>query len=223
MQRRGGSRVRSGAAAFALAAAIAVAAPAALAAGSDASGGGSPVPNGPVPDDDPKGPGYQAVGPSERRGRTIDLNDAEATPGVPQPASGGGSPNDFPGESRTLEEMSRRPGPDRKKADWEIEDVPGPLKIRRLPGTGPPADAPLLVRLCDAEDSHAFAERELRDAVRAYKRARRGEYPRGRDKWLVLTRRDIAVRRAARADADRAALLVEAEAAHLDFESNECP
>jgi hypothetical protein len=222
MSKRGGrDRARAAAAAWALAAALAMTP--AGAAEPAAPVADSPVPNGPVPDDDPKRPGYEAVGPSERRGRTIDLEDAEALPGEAQPATGGGDPGDFPGETRTLEEMSRPPGPDRKKAEWEVEEIPWPLKIRRLPGTGPPPDAPLEVRLCDVEEAAAFADRELRDAVRAYKRARRGEYPRGRDKWLVIERRDIAVRRVARADAEREALLAEAEARHLDFDAASCP
>jgi hypothetical protein len=183
----------------------------------------SPIADGPEPDATPQRPAYQPVGPDERRGRTIDLEDAESTPGLPQPATGGGDPGDFPGEARTLEEMSRPPGPTRKKAEWEIEGIPGPLKLRRLPGEGPPHDAPLLVRLCDAEAGRAFAQRELRDAVRAYKRARRGEYPHGKAKWLVVERRDIAVRRVERADAEWQAVRAEADGTRFDFDASECP
>jgi hypothetical protein len=183
----------------------------------------SPIADGPEPDATPERPAYQPVGPGERRGRTTDLEEVESTPGLPQPATGGGDPGDFPGETRTLEEMSRSPGPTRKKADWEKEDVPGPLKLRRLPGDGPPPDAPLLVRLCDADAARTFAQRELKDAVRAYKRARRGDYPHGEAKWLVVERRDIAVRRAARADAEVAALREEAETARVDYDAAECP
>ena len=68
-----------------------------------------------------------------------------------------------------------------------------------------------------------FAKRELRDAVRAYKRARRGEYPHGREKWLVLERREIAIRRAARADAQWQTLASEAATARVDFDTAECP
>src|SRR5688572_26624710 len=129
----------------------------------------SPIADGPEPDATPERPAYQPVGPNERRGRTIDLDDAQSTPGLPQPATGGGDPGDFSGETRTLEEMSRSPGPTRKKAEWEVEEIPGPLKLRRLPGEGPPSDAPLDVRLCDAEAGRTFAQRELENAVRAYK------------------------------------------------------
>lgn len=208
--------------ACALALAMALLAPGARAGDAAAADSSSPVPNGPVPDSAPERPAYQPVGPSERRGRTTDLEDAEGASGTPRPATGGGDPGDFSGETRTLDEMSRSPGPNRKKADWEVEQIPGPLRIRRLPGEGPPPDAPLHVRLCDAEEGRTFAERELRDAVRAYKRARRGEYPHGRAKWLVVERRDIAIRRAARADAEVAALRVEAETARVDFDAAEC-
>jgi hypothetical protein len=183
---------------------------------------GSPVADGPEPDATPQRPAYQPVGPGERRGRTTDLDDARSTPGLPQPATGGGDPGDFSGETRTLDEMSRPPGPTRKKAEWEVEEIPGPLKLRRLPGEGPPPDAPLAVRLCDAEAGRAFAQRELVDAVRAYKRARRGDYPHGAAKWLVVERRNIAVRRAARADAEVAALRAEAETARVDYDAAEC-
>jgi hypothetical protein len=181
----------------------------------------SPIADGPEPDATPQRPAYQPVGPGERRGRTIDLEDAESTPGLPQPATGDGDP--VSGETRTLEEMSRSPGPTRKKAEWEIEEIPGPLKLRRLPGEGPPPDAPLLVRLCDADAGRTFAQRELRDAVRAYKRARRGEYPHGKAKWLVVERRDIAVRRVERADAEWEVLRTEAETSRFDFDASECP
>jgi hypothetical protein len=223
MRRRAG-RHRGTAAAALLALALAIASPAARADEAPAAPDPtSPIANGPVPDAKAPPSRYQVVGPSERRGRTLELDEVEADAGEAQPATGGGDPNDFPGEARTLDELSRPPGPTRKKADWELEDVPGPLKIRRLPSERPPPDAPLLVRLCDADESRAFAERELRDAVRAYKRARRGEYPRGRDKWLVIERREIAVRRVARADADWEAVLGEAEAEHVEFDASECP
>ena len=183
----------------------------------------SPIADGPEPDAKPQRPAYQPVGPAERRARTTDLEDVESTPGLPQPATGGGDPGDFSGDTLALDELSRSPGPTRKKADWETEDVPGPLKLRRLPGEGPPPDAPLLVRLCDAEAGRVFAERELKDAVRAYKRARRGDYPHGKAKWLVVERRDIAVRRLERADADWEALRAEAETARVEYDASECP
>ena len=222
MSKRSAGRLRAfvaGAAGLALALALALPVRAEEPARHDPT---SPIADGPEPDAKPERPAYQPVGPTERRGRTIDLDDAQSTPGLPQPATGGGDPGDFSGETRTLEEMSRSPGPTRKKAEWEVEEIPGPLKLRRLPGTGPPPDAPLDVRLCDADAGRTFAQRELKDAVRAYKRARRGEYPHGEAKWLVVERRDIAVRRAERADAEWQALRAEAETARVDFDASEC-
>jgi hypothetical protein len=59
--------------------------------------------------------------------------------------------------------------------------------------------------------------------VRAYKRARRGEYPHGQAKWLVVERRDIAVRRVERADAEWEVVRAEAETSRFDFDASECP
>jgi hypothetical protein len=182
----------------------------------------SPIADGPVPDAKDTAPGYQPVGPSERRGRTTPL-DETVEPGTPRPASGGGDPNDFSGDTIDLDDLCPPPGPTREPKDLVQVRIPGPVKLRRLPSEAPPPDAPLLVRLCDADETRTFAKRELKDAVRAYKRARRGEYPRGRDKWLVVTRRDIAVRRADRAEAEWTAMLAEASTAHVDFDPAECP
>lgn len=176
----------------------------------------------PEPLAEPERVPYEALGPSERRGRTIDLDELEAKTGPP---SFGGQTHDleeFSGESHALDALSRPPGPRPPKAPGEELEVPAPLKLRRLPGDGPGDDAPLAMRLCDADRERTFATRELRDAVAAYKRARRSEYPRGDAKWLVVERRDRAVRHAARAGDDWQHLMAEAEAQAYEYDATRC-
>jgi hypothetical protein len=186
-------------------------------AGEDAaSEGGEPAAE---PEPAPRKP-YESVGPSERRGRTFDPGELRSETSDPAFGARSHELDEHPGSTRPLEEVSRSPGP--REEEREPLPVPAPLRIRRPLGEAPPADAPLPDRLCESERDLAHARLAFAEAVRAYKRARRDEYPRGDHKFLVVEHRAIAQRRLRRAEAAHAALLSEAEAKSFDFEPTEC-
>jgi hypothetical protein len=163
---------------------------------------------------------YESVDPGDRRGRTFDP--AELRTDTHEPSFGSHTEDlgEHRGDSRELRELSRPPGP---LPPEEKEEVPAPLRIRRPPGETALRDAPLGVRLCDAERELDHARRERLDAVAAYKRARRAEYPRGDAKALVVQRRELTARRLERAEAALDALLAEAAEQGVDFDAAECP
>jgi hypothetical protein len=165
---------------------------------------------------------YEAAGPSERRGRTFEVGDRLTETGEP---SFGGHTRDLDqheGEARLLEEVSRPPGPRPRDPESELE-VPAPLRLRRRPGEGPAPGEPVALRLCEADRERRHAEQEHRSAVRAYKRARRDEYPRGEAKLLVVQRRELAGRRLARAEETWRLLLDEAAEQEVEFDPGACP
>lgn len=166
---------------------------------------------------------YEAVGPSERRGRTFGVDEMQTETGEP---SFGGYTSDLDqheGEAQELRTLSRPPGPKPVDPAQEPLEVPAPLRLRRRPGEAPPPSAPLALRLCEADRERAHAEREERAAVRAYKRARRDEYPRGDAKALVVQRRDLAAQRLARAEEAWRLLLGEAAEQEIEFDAAACP
>jgi hypothetical protein len=165
---------------------------------------------------------YEAAGPSERRGRSFDVDEMQAESAEP---SFGGRTRDLEqhvGEARPVGELSRRPGPKPVDPAAPAEEIPAPLRLRRTPGEAPAAGDPLVARLCEAELEHAHAGREFRSAVRAYKRARRDEYPRGDAKALVVQRRALAGKRMERAAQARELLLGEAAEQELAFDPASC-
>jgi hypothetical protein len=166
---------------------------------------------------------YEAAGPSERRGRTYDVDEMRTETGEPSFGAPTSDLDQHEGEARPLRDLSRPPGPKPQDPAKAAPEVPAPLRLRRRPGELPGADDPLVARLCEAEREHAHAEREFREAVRAYKRARRDEYPRGDAKYLVVQRRALAEKRLARAAEARGLLLGEAAEQALDFDPAECP
>lgn len=163
---------------------------------------------------------YQAVDPDDRRGRTIDPAELRTDMREPGFTSRTGELGEHPGGSRELRELSRPPGP---LPHAKKEKVPGPLRLRRPPGEDPLRGAPLAVRLCEAEGDLTHARGQLVDAVAAYKRARRAEYPHGNAKALVVKRRELAGRRLGRAEAALDALLAEAAEQGVEFDPAECP
>jgi hypothetical protein len=165
---------------------------------------------------------YEAASPSDRRGRTYDVDELRTEPGDP---SFGGHTRDLDqhrGEARPVGELSRPPGPKPQDPTQIEPEIPAPLRLRRRPGEAPGPSDPLVARLCEAEREHAHASREFRDAVRAYKRARRDEYPRGDAKALVVQRRSLAEKRLARAAGTRERLLGEAAEQSLDIDPAAC-
>jgi hypothetical protein len=167
----------------------------------------------------PPRPRYEAVDPGERRGRTLDPGELRTDTREPSFGSHTEDLGEHRGDSRPLRELSRPPGP---RPPEEEEEVPAPLRLRRAPGEELPSSAPLAARLCDAEQDLRYARAEQLDAVAAYKRARRAEYPRGDAKALVVQRRELAGRRLARAEAALDALLAEAGEQGVDFDAAEC-
>ena len=163
---------------------------------------------------------YEAVYPRDRRGRTIDPAELRSDPSEPSFGPHTDDLDEHRGDSRELRELSRRPGP---LPPEEEEEFPAPLRLRRPPGEEPLRDAPLAARLCGAEDDLAHARAQLVDAVAAYKRARRAEYPRGDNKFLVVKRRELAVNRLGRAEAALDALLAEADEQGVAFDPADCP
>jgi len=164
-------------------------------------------------------PRYEAADPGDRRGRTFDPGELRTDTREPSFGSHTEDLGEHRGDSRPLRELSRPPGP---RPPEEEEAVPAPLRLRRAPGEELPSSAPLAARLCDAEQDLRHARAELLDAIAAYKRARRAEYPRGDAKALVVQRRELAGRRLARAEAALDALLAEAGEQGVDFDAAEC-
>jgi hypothetical protein len=164
-------------------------------------------------------PRYEAADPGDRRGRTFDPGELRTDTREPSFGPHSEDLGEHRGDSRPLRELSRPPGP---RPPEEEEEVPAPLRLRRPPGDEPPASAPLAARLCDAEQDLVHARAQLVDAVAAYKRARRAEYPRGDAKALVVQRRELAGRRLARAEAALDALLAEAAEQGVEFDAAEC-
>lgn len=162
---------------------------------------------------------YEAATPSERRGRTYEIEELRTEAGDPSFGNHTKDLDDHLGETRPLGELTRPPGP---KPETPPREIPGPLRLRRLPGDQPAPGTPLAERLCEAEREHTHASREFDDAVRAYKRARRDEYPRGDAKALVVQRRSLAQDRLARAEQARSTLLDEAADQNLDFDPTTC-
>jgi hypothetical protein len=167
----------------------------------------------------PPKPRYEAADPGDRRGRTFDPGELRTDTREPSFGSHTEDLGEHRGDSRALRELSRPPGP---RPPEEEEEVPAPLRLRRAPGEELPSSAPLAARLCDAEQDLIHARGELLDAVAAYKRARRAEYPRGDAKALVVQRRELAGRRLARAEAAKDALLAEADEQGVEFDAAEC-
>jgi hypothetical protein len=167
----------------------------------------------------PPRPRYEAADPGDRRGRTLDPGELRTDTREPSFGSHTEDLGEHRGDSRALRELSRPPGP---RPPEEEEEVPAPLRLRRAPGEELPSSAPLAARLCDAEQDLLHARAELLDAVAAYKRARRAEYPRGDAKALVVQRRELAGRRLARAEAALDALLAEAGEPGVEFAAAEC-
>jgi hypothetical protein len=163
---------------------------------------------------------YETVGPSERRGRTFDPGTMRTETSDPPSGARTHDPDEHPGDARELDEVSRSPGPRPDVA--EPPEIPAPLRLRRPLGEEPPDGAPLPERLCESERDLAHARVAFTDAVRAYKRARREEYPRGDAKYLVVEHRAIAQRRLRRAEDAHAALLAEAETRSFDFDPAAC-
>jgi len=171
---------------------------------------------------EPRRTPYEAASPSDRRGRTYDVDEMLTETGEPSFGAPTRDLEQHEGESRPLRDLSRPPGPKPQDPAKAAPEVPAPLRLRRRPGEPPRTDDPLVARLCEAEREHAHADREFRDAVRAYKRARRDEYPRGDAKYLVVRRRALAEKRLARAAEARGLLLGEAAEQSLDFDPAEC-
>lgn len=174
----------------------------------------------PEPEAAPRRPRYESVDPGDRRGRTFDP--AELRTDSSEPSFGAATEDlgEHRGETWELRELSRPPGP--REPEPEVE-VPAPLRLRRPPGEELPRSAPLPVRLCDAEEELAHARLQRLDAVAAYKRARRAEYPRGDAKALVVKRRELTGNRLGRAEGALDALLDEAAEQGVDFDPAECP
>lgn len=162
---------------------------------------------------------YEAASPSERQGRSYEIEELRSEPRDPSFGNHTEDLDEHVGETRPLGELTRPPGP---KPETPPREIPGPLRLRRVPGEEPEPGLPLAERLCEAERELAHARGEFDDAVRAYKRARRDEYPRGDAKALVVKRRSLAQERLARAEEARSALLDEAAQQDFDFDSTAC-
>ena len=160
------------------------------------------------------------------RGASVGLDERGAATSEPDFGAETQDPGALRGRPKPLDALSHPPEGRAPEATGDGAGAarrgPPPLRLRQRPDVAAPAERTWAERLCDAERNVAFARREQRDAVRAYKRARRDEYPRGGARALIVEHRELATRRLARAEADRAALLAEAEAQDLDAESSAC-
>jgi hypothetical protein len=169
---------------------------------------------------------------TRHRGDSVDPEARRAEPAPPDFGAEAKDPGTLRGTAKPLEAVSRPPigreageekpsEPDAEASDLAPEG-PAPLRLRRRPDVAAAAERTLADRLCTAERDVAFARREHTDAVRAYKRARRDGYPRGEARALVVEHRDLTARRLKRAEAERKALLVEADAQRLDPADARC-
>jgi len=203
----------------------AASATAADAAGAPAEGAAA------APSEEPARP-HRSSELDRHRGESVDLDARSATTSAPDFGAEARDPGALPGRAKPLDAVARPPdgrdpGPREDAEPREgSEDAPppglAPLRLRRRPDVAAPAERSLAERLCVAERDLAFARREHRDAVRAYKRARREEYPRGANRALVVEHRALAGRRLERAEAERDALLAEAETQNLDPTTTPC-
>jgi hypothetical protein len=175
---------------------------------------------------------------SRRRGDSVDPHALRAEPAAPAFGAEAKDPGDLRGTAKPLDAVARPPigrtpgaeeppgAEESPDADAEASDLApeglAPLRLRRRPDVAAAAERTLAERLCTAERDVAFAQREHTDAVRAYKRARRDGYPRGEARALVVEHRDLTARRLARAEAERAALLAEADSQRLDPADTRC-
>jgi hypothetical protein len=167
-------------------------------------------------------PAYRSLDPAERQGRTFDPGERKGETSEPVYQDRTSTPGEHVGETRPLDDLARSPGPQPPPADAPPR-IPAPLRLRREPGQELPAGASLEDQLCEAEREFDFDKREAERAVRAYKRARREEYPRGNAKYLVVQRRDITLRRLERSRVALEATRAEADDQGVELDPEACP
>lgn len=187
-------------------------------------------------------PPYGASDLDRHRGESVDLDARAATTSAPDFDDETKDPGSLSGSTKPLDAVSRPAGgrdPEaredatpRERADDAAEGAqprdpapppgPAPLRLRRRPDVAAAAERTLSERLCAAERDVRFARREHEEATRAYKRARRDEYPRGAHRALVVEHRALSARRLERAEAERDALHAEADTQQLDPAASPC-
>lgn len=221
----GGRPERPGAPRASLRAALVLALALAPAVGRAADPGEAPSAGGTAaPARPPSEPPYGSSDLDRLRAETSSPEAHRAEPSDPDFGAGTRDPAALRGRARPLGEVSHPP---RGRAPGEREEEaapagPAPLRLRRRPDAAATAGLGLAERVCVAARDAAHERDEQRQALRAYKRARRDEYPRGGARALVVEHRDIATRRLERAEAELARLLAEARAQDVDPASLPC-
>jgi len=185
-------------------------------AGSEAEGAEAPAPT-------PR-PAYEPKDPDERSGRSASPDERPAASRDPRFQGETRDLEQHRGESRPLGALAHSPrARDPEPSQPKAKEVPR-FELRRPPSEEPrTADAPLPLRLCEAERDAEQARGEREAAILAYKRARRKDYPHGDAKALVLQRRDLAESRLVRAEGTLAAVRSEAAAHGVELDPSQCP
>jgi|GEM_PF-6893283 len=212
------ARGRARAAALAVAAAplAALLAAAAPASGEPGDLGAAPVAEAPYGGSALDRRQAEPVAPAERRAEPAPPDYGAADALDPDARAGGSRPLD------AVAHPPRSRAPEARDRDAPAAIPPGALRLPRRPDVAAAADLSLAERLCRAERDLAHARRAGREAVIAYKRARRDEYPRGGRRALLVEQRALTTRRLERAQAVRDALAAEAEAEGLDLDDDPC-